>query len=82
MNLTERVAADLVAAMKERAELRLSVLQMLKAKFQRAQADKGRVAELIEDDAQMLVRRLIKQRKETAEQYRAASAYSDRKSVV
>ena len=28
MKLTERVAADLVAAMKERAELRLSVLRM------------------------------------------------------
>ena len=74
MSLTERVAADLVAAMKERAELRLSVLRMLKAEFQRAQADKGRVAELTEDDAQMLVRRLIKQRKEAAEQYRAAGA--------
>ena len=33
MKLTERVAADLVAAMKERAELRLSVLRMLKAEF-------------------------------------------------
>ena len=74
MKLTERVAADLVAAMKERAELRLSVLRMLKAEFQRAQADKGRAAELTEDDAQMLVRRLIKQRKEAAEQYRAAGA--------
>ena len=74
MSLTERVAADLVAAMKERAELRLSVLRMLKAEFQRAQADKGRAVELTEDDAQMLVRRLIKQRKEAAEQYRAAGA--------
>ena len=74
MKLTERVAVDLVAAMKERAELRLSVLRMLKAEFQRAQADKGRAAELTEDDAQMLVRRLIKQRKEAAEQYRAAGA--------
>ena len=47
MRLTERVAADLVAAMKERAELRLSVLRMLKAEFQKAQADKGRASELI-----------------------------------
>lgn len=74
MKLTERIAADLVAAMKERAELRLSVLRMLKAEFQRAQADKGRAVELTEDDAQTLVRRLIKQRKEAAEQYRAAGA--------
>lgn len=74
MKLTERIAADLVSAMKERAELRLSVLRMLKAEFQRAQADKGRAVELTEDDAQTLVRRLIKQRKEAAEQYRAAGA--------
>ena len=74
MRLTERVAADLVAAMKERAELRLSVLRMLKAEFQKAQADKGRASELTDDDAQVLVRRLIKQRREAAEQYRAAGA--------
>ena len=74
MRLTERVAADLVAAMKERAELRLSVLRMLKAEFQKAQADKGRASELTDDDAQALVRRLIKQRREAAEQYRAAGA--------
>ena len=47
MKLTERVAADLVAAMKERAELRLSVLRMLKAEFQKAQADKGRALDKI-----------------------------------
>ena len=74
MRLTERVAADLVAAMKERAELRLSVLRMLKAEFQKAQADKGRASELTDDDAQALVRRLIKQRREAAEQYAAGGA--------
>lgn len=74
MNLTERIAADLVAAMKERAERRLSVLRMLKAEFQRAQADKGRGAELTDEEAQALVRRLVKQRREAAEQFRAAGA--------
>lgn len=74
MKLEERIAADLVAAMKERAELRLSVLRMLKAEFQRAHADRGRGLELTEEDAQALVRRLIKQRREAAEQYRAAGA--------
>lgn len=72
--MEERIAADLVAAMKERAELRLSVLRMLKAEFQRAHADRGRGLELTEEDAQALVRRLIKQRREAAEQYRAAGA--------
>lgn len=77
MGLVAKVAADLVVAMKARDELTVSVLRMLKAEFQKAQADKGRAAELTEEDAQALVRRLVKQRREAAEQYRAAGA-SDR----
>ena len=74
MGLVATVAADLVAAMKAREELKLSVLRMLKAEFQKAQADKGKAQELTEDDALVLVRRLIKQRREAAEQYEAAGA--------
>ena len=74
MGLVAKVAADLVAAMKARDELKLSVLRMLKAEFQKAQADKGRASELTEDEALALVRRLAKQRKEAAEQYEAAGA--------
>jgi uncharacterized protein YqeY len=72
MGLVEKVAADLLAAMKARDELTLSVLRMLKAEFQKAQADKGRASELTEDEALALVRRLVKQRREAAEQYEAA----------
>lgn len=80
MKLTEQVAADLVAAMKGRAEgkegveLRLSTLRMLKAELQKLQADKGRSYEITDEDAQGVVRRLIKQRREAAEQYRAGGA--------
>ena len=74
MGLVEKVAADLLAAMKARDELALSVLRMLKAEFQKAQADKGRASELTEDEALALVRRLVKQRREAAEQYEAVSA--------
>lgn len=74
MGLVSKVAADLVVAMRARDELRVSVLRMLKAEFQKAQADKGRAAELTEEDAQMLVRRLVKQRRDAAEQYEAAGA--------
>jgi uncharacterized protein YqeY len=72
MGLVERVAADLLAAMKARDELTLSVLRMLKAEFQKAQADKGRASELTEDEALALARRLVKQRREAAEQHEAA----------
>jgi uncharacterized protein YqeY len=72
MGLVATVAADLTAAMKAREELKLSALRMLKAEFQKAQADKGKASELTEEEAAALVRRLVKQRKEAAEQYEAA----------
>ena len=72
MGLVATVAADLLAAMKAREELKLSALRMLKAEFQKAQADKGRASALTEDEAVALVRRLVKQRKEAAEQFEAA----------
>jgi uncharacterized protein YqeY len=74
MGLVAKVAADLLVAMKARDELTLSVLRMLKAEFQKAQADKGRASALTEDEAVALVRRLAKQRREAAEQYEAAGA--------
>jgi len=72
MGLVATITADIISAMKAREELKLSVLRMLKAEFQKAQADKGRASELTEEEAMALVRRLVKQRKEAAEQYEAA----------
>lgn len=74
MGLVATVAADLLAAMKARDELKLSVLRMLKAEFQKAQADKGKASALTEEETLALVRRLVKQRREAAEQYEAAGA--------
>ena len=75
MGLIAKVAADLTVAMKARDELKTSVLRMLKAEFQKAQADKGRSSELTDEELLTLVRRLVKQRKEAAEQYKAAGAH-------
>jgi uncharacterized protein YqeY len=74
MGLVATVAAELLAAMKAREELKLSVLRMLKAEFQKAQADKGKAEALTEEEALALVRKLVKQRKEAAEQYETAGA--------
>lgn len=74
MGLVAKITADLSAAMKAREGLKLSVLRMLKAAFQKAQADKGKASELTEEEAMAIVRRLVKQRKEAAEQYEAAGA--------
>lgn len=74
MSVVDRVQADLVAAMKGRDQLALSVLRMLKSALQVALADKGRGGDLTEDDFISIVQRLIKQREEAAEQYSRCGA--------
>ncbi len=68
-SLTDRVSADLKSAMKEHRQLELSVYRMLKAELQKFQADKGVGYEITDDDVVSLVGRLVKQRKEAAEQF-------------
>lgn len=73
-DLAVRIQSDLVAAMKNKDELVLSVLRMLKAAMQMLQAEKGKEYSLTDDDVLTLVRRLIKQRNEAAEMYRQGGA--------
>ena len=72
--LAQDIAHDLTQAMKLREEPRLSTLRMLKAELQKLQADKGKSAEITDDDVHTVIRRLIKQRKDAAEQYKAGGA--------
>ena len=72
--LAHRIQSDLVAAMKSRDEVTLSVLRMLKSSIQVAETEKGREGELSEDDIQTLIRRAVKQREEAAEVYRNGNA--------
>ena len=72
--LVQDITHDLTHAMKEREEPKLSTLRMLKAEIQKLQADKGKSAEITDDDVHTIIRRLIKQRKDAAEQYSAGGA--------
>ena len=72
--LTQDIAHDWTQAMKLREEPRLSTLRMLKAELQKLQADKGKGVEITDDDVHTVIRRLIKQRKDAAEQYKAGGA--------
>lgn len=74
VGLLKRVSDDLVEAMKARREMELSAIRMLKAEFQRARAEAGRSSDLSDDECVAVVQRLIKQRKEAAEQFAAAGA--------
>ena len=73
-DLAVKVQSDLVAAMKNKDELTLSVLRMLKSSIQLMQVEKGKDKELTDDDVLVLVRSLIKQRVEAAETYKAGGA--------
>lgn len=72
--LVSQIQADLVSAMKNQEERRLSVLRMLKSSMQLAQVEKGKGSELTDDEVIVLLRRLIKQRAEAAEMYTAGGA--------
>lgn len=72
--LVPLIQADLVSAMKNKEEIKLSVLRMLKSSIQLAQVEKGKDNELTDDEVVVLLRRLIKQRAEAAEMYKSGGA--------
>jgi uncharacterized protein len=68
MPIVEQIDKDLIAAMKAKEELRLSVLRMMKTALKLKQTETGKAVE----DAQALAvfRTLVKQRHDSAEQFR------------
>ena len=68
MTLAEQVEKDLVAAMKAREELRLSVLRMAKTALKHKQVELGKP--LSDDQAMAVLRTLVKQRRDSVEQFR------------
>jgi uncharacterized protein YqeY len=67
MSLVEQIQKDITAAMKARAEQRLSTLRMVKAALKNREIDK--IAPLDEKESQAVLTTLIKQRKESVEQF-------------
>jgi uncharacterized protein YqeY len=70
MNFTDRVTADMTAAMKSRDSARLSALLMLKAALMNRSVEKGR--DLDEAEALQVVASLVKQRRDSIEQFTKA----------
>jgi uncharacterized protein len=70
MTLTDRLTHDIADAMKARAQVRLSALRMAKAALMNASVAKGR--ELEESESQQVLAGLIKQRRDSVDQFRAA----------
>jgi uncharacterized protein YqeY len=67
MSLIEQIQKDIVAAMKAKDELRLSTLRMVKAALMNRKVEK--MAELDEKESQQVLSTLIKQRKDSVEQF-------------
>ena len=67
MSLIEQIQQDIIAAMKAREEQRLSTLRMVKSALKNREIEK--MAPLEEKESQAVLTTLIKQRKESVEQF-------------
>ena len=67
MSLIEQIQKDITAAMKAREEHRLSTLRMVKTALKNREIDK--MAPLDDKESQQVLSTLIKQRKESVEQF-------------
>jgi uncharacterized protein YqeY len=70
MSLGEQIVSDLTAAMKAQDAGRTSTLRMVKAAMMNRKIEKG--SDLTDDDLQKLLRSLVKQRRDSIEQYEKA----------
>ncbi len=70
MSLKDTIIADLTAAMKEKNADKLSTLRMVKANLMNRQIDKG--GELTDDEIVKALQSLVKQRRDSVEQYEKA----------
>ncbi len=70
MSLREKIVSDLTAAMKAKDADRLGVLRMVKANLMNRQIDKG--GELTDDEVLKALQTLVKQRRDSIEQYENA----------
>ena len=70
MSLSEQIVSDLTASMKAQDAQRTSTLRMVKAAMMNRKIERG--AELDDEEMQKLLRSLVKQRRDSIEQYEKA----------
>jgi len=70
MTLNAKIVSDLTAAMKAKDADRLSTLRMVKANLMNSQIEKG--SELTDDEVTKALQSLVKQRRDSIEQYNNA----------
>ena len=67
--MEKRIQADMVAAMKAKEAVRLSSLRAIKAAIMLAKTAEGATGEVNDQDIVKIIQKLVKQRKESAQQY-------------
>ncbi len=72
MALEQQIETDMVAAMKAKETVRLAALRGIKAAILLAKTAEGSNGELTDADIVKIIQKLVKQRKESAEQYNQA----------
>ena len=72
MNMEKRIQSDLVAAMKAKDSVRLASVRAIKTAITVAKTAPGAPSELTDGDIQKIIQKLVKQRKDSADQYAAA----------
>jgi hypothetical protein len=70
MSLTEKIAADLIAAMKGGDKVALEAIRAAKTAFILARSEKGSDAVLTADEELKIIQKLVKQRRESAAIYK------------
>lgn len=73
MELEKQIQADMVSAMKAKETVRLAALRGIKAAILLAKTAEGGSDEITDDQIVRIIQKLVKQRKESAEQYNAAN---------
>ena len=72
MELEKKIQADMVAAMKAKETVRLASLRAIKAAIMLAKTAEGATGEVDDSGIVKIIQKLVKQRKESAQQYNDA----------
>ncbi|HKK42885.1 MAG TPA: GatB/YqeY domain-containing protein [Bacteroidales bacterium] len=70
MSLTEKIAGDLIAAMKAKDKVALDAIRAAKTAFILAKSEKGANSVLTGEEELKIIQKLVKQRRESAEIYK------------
>ena len=72
IQMEKRIQADMVAAMKAKETVRLASLRAIKAAIMLAKTAEGATGEVTDQEIVKIIQKLVKQRKESAQQYNDA----------